>query len=549
MKHRHKAIVLAAGLGTRLRPLTAAVPKPLLPVWGESMLSRIVQMLRGWGVEDIVVNAHYLSDQIKAWCDENGCKVSIEEEILGTGGVLNPLKEWIGEDDFYLVNGDIVVEGEALKKSPLDEITLGGEVLAGAIVTDSSGPRTIEVESESKYVTCWRSPDPGWVGTYTYCGIAKISPKIFDYVKNSGFSSIVEAYEKAMMDGAFVKAVVVEDMLWTDAGTIDSYIELNTAGEDNAFSDLPQLMDANISEKVEFLGARGSDRIFFRSGDRLIVIYDDAKRSENAKYASHAKWLKFKGIPVPDVIYDNPGMKTTVFKWCGKSGFSLERYVKVVESLVAFNSLDYSMLDLEHKFDRDYYNWERELFSKHFLSDRHRMEMPEAVNEELVKVAERLLKEPLVLVHRDFQSTNIIWDNDRMAIIDFQGMREGAAAYDLASLLYDPYENLSDSERSALTELYAKKSGYDGIKDSLPYAAIQRLVQCIGAYARLDGIGKCEFSAHIVPAMERLLGLADDLGLDALGGLCESLIATETKRHEHHHCHHKEGCQCGHSHK
>ena len=134
MKHRHKAIVLAAGLGTRLRPLTAAVPKPLLPVWGESMLSRIVQMLRGWGVEDIVVNAHYLSDQIKAWCDENGCKVSIEEEILGTGGVLNPLKEWIGEDDFYLVNGDIVVEGEALEKSPLDEITLGGEVLAGAIV-------------------------------------------------------------------------------------------------------------------------------------------------------------------------------------------------------------------------------------------------------------------------------------------------------------------------------------------------------------------------------------------------------------------------------
>ena len=116
-----KAIVLAAGHGTRLRPFTCATPKPLMPVWGEPMLGRIVAMLRSWGVDDIAFNTHCLHEQVKAWADgyRRGAvaagdkvkvKVSYEPEILGTGGVLNPLREWIEGEPFYLVNGDIVVE-------------------------------------------------------------------------------------------------------------------------------------------------------------------------------------------------------------------------------------------------------------------------------------------------------------------------------------------------------------------------------------------------------------------------------------------------------
>ncbi len=67
-----KAIVLAAGLGTRLRPFTCATPKPLMPVWGEPMLARIVDMLRDWGVEDIVFNTHFLHDKVEAWVVEYG---------------------------------------------------------------------------------------------------------------------------------------------------------------------------------------------------------------------------------------------------------------------------------------------------------------------------------------------------------------------------------------------------------------------------------------------------------------------------------------------
>ena len=64
-----KAIVLAAGHGTRLRPFTCATPKPLMPVWGEPMLGRIVAMLRSWGVDDIAFNTHCMHEQVKAWAD------------------------------------------------------------------------------------------------------------------------------------------------------------------------------------------------------------------------------------------------------------------------------------------------------------------------------------------------------------------------------------------------------------------------------------------------------------------------------------------------
>ena len=140
-----KAVVLAAGLGTRLRPLTCTVPKPLMPVWGEPMLARIVSMLRGWGVEDVVVNCHYLHEQVEAWCAANGCKASYEPEILGTGGVLNPLRSWIGKDDFFLVNGDIVIENVPDLAAHVSSLQDSPDTIGLALVTED-GPRTIEVE-------------------------------------------------------------------------------------------------------------------------------------------------------------------------------------------------------------------------------------------------------------------------------------------------------------------------------------------------------------------------------------------------------------------
>ena len=542
-----KAIVLAAGHGTRLRPFTCATPKPLMPIWGVTMLDRMVELLRSWGVDDFAFNSHHLHEQIRTWSDnlrkgfqERGekvrVKVSYEPEILGNGGALNPLREWIGNEPFLLVNGDIVVDGLEDFRFRFEDFADRKDVIAEAIVTEQ-GPRTIEVEPESGFVTNWKSDDRGFPGTFTYAGISLLKPEILDYVKPEGFSSIITAYERAMMDGKFVKALVPGSMSWADAGTIMGYIDLNRVGEENAFEFIPQIK-ATGSEKVEFLGARGSERVFFRDGGKIIVMYDDGNRDENGKYAGHTRWLKERGIPVPEILFDRPDIKTLAMEFAGvEKKMSLVDYAKVVETLVKFNALgsEKDLPDLLPPFDDETWEWERMLFEKYCLKAYFGMEMPDAVRKELEGVAEKLEAEPKALVHRDFQSTNVLWKNGELCFIDFQGMRLGPAAYDLASLVYDPYVEFSEKDRAALIALYAKTAKREEFVKIVPFAAVQRLCQCLGAYGRLASVGQPQFKKHVVPALQNLLAAADEAGLDAVGALAEDLLAKATP-HEHHHC-------------
>jgi Ser/Thr protein kinase RdoA (MazF antagonist) len=170
-------------------------------------------------------------------------------------------------------------------------------------------------------------------------------------------------------------------------------------------------------------------------------------------------------------------------------------------------------------------------------------EMPEAAESELKRVAEMLEGEPKALVHRDFQSTNVLWKDGELRFIDFQGMRLGPAAYDLASLLYDPYVTFTEGERRALAALYAKKCGRPEIEKVLPFAAVQRLVQCLGAYGRLASVCQPQFGKYVLPALQNLLAAADEAGLDAVGALAEDLIAEESNLGHGH-----DGCSCGHHH-
>ena len=290
--------------------------------------------------------------------------------------------------------------------------------------------------------------------------------------------------------------------------------------------------------------------MFFRCDKGIVILYDDGNRDENGLYAGHARFLKERGIPVPEVLADLKAIKTLVLADAGaERKMSLEEYVKVVETLVKFNALggDPAIpdLDLLPGFDDETWTWERNLFRKHCLGTRFGRDMPEAVEKELKGVAELLEQEPKALVHRDFQSTNVLWKGDALSFIDFQGMRLGPAAYDLASLVYDPYVTFTEGERRALVALYAKKCGRPEIEKVLPFAAVQRLVQCLGAYGRLASVGQPQFGRHSLSALQNLLDAADKAGLDAVGALAEDLIAEEQRRQgssEHDHC------SCGHHH-
>jgi aminoglycoside/choline kinase family phosphotransferase len=149
----------------------------------------------------------------------------------------------------------------------------------------------------------------------------------------------------------------------------------------------------------------------------------------------------------------------------------------------------------------------------------------------LRKLAERLARLPRVLVHRDFQSQNIIIRNGQAYLIDFQGMRSGLAEYDLASLLYDPYVDLTEAERAELIaycreQQMNKGMAINGEFDSkLRFCAMQRLMQALGAYGFLGLVkGDKHFLKHVPAAMKSLHSVVAEIaGLEKLERLLTEL--------------------------
>jgi aminoglycoside/choline kinase family phosphotransferase len=301
---------------------------------------------------------------------------------------------------------------------------------------------------------------------------------------------------------------------------------------------------------VAFLGAQGSNRTFWRlyAGEpTAIYVRYTLERPENVRYGGHARLLASAGVPVPKVLADLPEAQALVLEDWGDESLQrrMERhpdraetwYRPVVEALVRLHregtqAVARSGLALEPPFDGSLYAWERQLFETHLLVNRYGYErLPEAAALELEQVAGRLEAARQVVVHRDFQSSNVLFRGTRFAFIDFQGMRYGAAAYDLASLLYDPYVKLTPSLRTRLAAFYGACHPEHPEAVGLFFeGAVQRLVQALGAYGRLAGLGLSGFTRHILPALENLLEAADACGLEALGGLAEELIVREQSR-------------------
>ena len=215
-------------------------------------------------------------------------------------------------------------------------------------------------------------------------------------------------------------------------------------------------------------------------------------------------------------------------------GAAARWYDGVVETMVRWHirggeAARRSRLSMEPAFGPTVYGYEHELFLGEFARDRCacREDMVAELRRELAVVSDRLAAAPQVLLHRDLQSSNILCPRRGAAVwIDFQGMRMGPAAYDLASLLFDPYVEMGANLRRRWFRRYAARAGARTMRaDVLSWAAVQRLTQALGAFARLSrGAARAQFE-HLIPAGLRMLGQAlEDLDfpMPALGALVET---------------------------
>jgi MurNAc alpha-1-phosphate uridylyltransferase len=118
------AMVLAAGYGTRLKPLTDRIPKPLIPVAGKPMIEYALDKLRAYGIKEVIINVSHLKDQLTAYLstfDDLTVKISEEAEPLETGGGLKKALPFLGNDPVFTINSDIIWTDE--QESALDRLT------------------------------------------------------------------------------------------------------------------------------------------------------------------------------------------------------------------------------------------------------------------------------------------------------------------------------------------------------------------------------------------------------------------------------------------
>ena len=217
-----KAMILAAGQGRRLAPLTDDTPKPLLPIAGEPLLVRQVRQLRAAGVTDLVINLYHLGEQIEAVLG-NGHELGVdirysrESTLLDTGGGIVKALPLLGNEPFMLLNGDILTDFEfATLPQRLDPTSLAHLVLTAKPANRDVGDFAF---ADGRVIR--RGGD--WV----YCGIALLHADLFVGARAGPFS-LRELYFKALATGQL--SAQIHHGLWTDIGTLDEYAAVRDVG-------------------------------------------------------------------------------------------------------------------------------------------------------------------------------------------------------------------------------------------------------------------------------------------------------------------------------
>ena len=308
--------------------------------------------------------------------------------------------------------------------------------------------------------------------------------------------------------------------------------------------------------KLDPIKKGGSDRQFFRvtlpDKTSFIFMHYGDEVEENAHWININRFMASLDISVPRIIAQDVSRHFILLEDLGDVDLWSKRflpwaqrrdyYFQVLTQIHRLHSFELKSLPADLQLSESYgsglYKWEHDYFLENLVGEVCKIKLSLAdaakLNKELDVLSARMQKIEPSLIHRDFQSQNIMIKNDRPVMIDFQGMRKGCLFYDLGSLICDPYVTFDDEERNELIEFYYELMNPAYSRDEFVLnfwmGSVQRLLQALGAYGFL-GLKKNKpaFLHHIGNGLENLLIAIDNVsGLESLNNLateCETILA------------------------
>lgn len=219
-----KAAILAAGLGTRLRPLTELMPKTLMPILNRPLLGLLLAQVEEAGFTQVAVNTHHLAGQVQQFMAGQpwsfNLSVSHEPELLGTGGGLKKLGEILRGGPFLAVNGDILTD--------LDLAAVYRSHRADAIATlvlHDCPPYNKVWVADGLVASVGEPPPGGAAGSpLAYTGVQVVADGMLDHLPPSQPYDLVTAWRTALAAGERLAALVVSGHFWQDLGTPKAYL-------------------------------------------------------------------------------------------------------------------------------------------------------------------------------------------------------------------------------------------------------------------------------------------------------------------------------------
>jgi aminoglycoside/choline kinase family phosphotransferase len=288
--------------------------------------------------------------------------------------------------------------------------------------------------------------------------------------------------------------------------------------------------------KTRPVGTGGSDRKFLReelNGVNVVRMQCSPHDPEFKRHIDYTKFFASCSVPVPKLIREDANNFYAIFEdlgdmslysWlrCERNTKDIEEiYRKALDIAIHIHSVVTQRVSecpalCERVFDRKQFLWESEYFLDRFARGIHKInvKIPSVLYDDLKRLAGFADDFRKTVIHRDFQSQNIMITGDKaLYIIDYQGARIGPPAYDIASLLWDPYYHLNEDIRDRLLDYYIDKmdstlnENFDRKEflRSLPVCRLQRHMQALGAYGYLSSVKQKKYFLKFIPEAVRLL--------------------------------------------